>query len=229
MTAAFAGRSPAEGGRGEAGTGAFRFGAVFLLTLLLCVFLIVAPDADWARAFALALQSAALIVVVATSRASAAVRRARTVAGGCVALVILVAVAAGLLPGWVVYGLGAGMSVVIPFAIVGGLVRLMRLRGVTLQTVAGALAIYLLLGIVFAWLYAFFDQTSDDPFFTGVAGAVTQGSRVYFSFTALTTTGFGDLAAATDVGRALVVLEMLIGQLYLVTVIGVLVGRFGRR
>ena len=56
-----------------------------------------------------------------------------------------------------------------------------------------------------------------------------QGSRVYFSFTALTTTGFGDLAAATEAGRALVVVEMLIGQLYLVTVIGLLVGSFGRR
>jgi Ion channel len=228
MTAASTGRSPAEGRRGDPGAGSFRFGAVFLLTLLLCVFLIVAPDGDWARGFALALQTAALIVVVATSRASAAVRRVRTVAGGGVALAILVAVAAGLLPGWVVYALGAGMSVMIPFAIVGGLVRLMRLQGVTLQTVAGALAIYLLLGIIFAWLYAFFDQLSSGPFFTG-AGAVTQGSRVYFSFTALTTTGFGDLAAATEVGRALVALEMLIGQLYLVTVIGVLVGSFGRR
>ena len=228
MTAAFTGPSPAEDRRGEPGAGSFRFGAVFFLTLLLCVFLIVAPDGDWARGFALALQSAALIVVVATSRASAAVRRVRTVVGGCVALVILIAVAAGLLPEWVVYVLGAGMSVVIPLAIVGGLVRLMRLKGVTLQTVAGALAIYLLLGIIFAWLYAFFDQLSGEPFFTGV-GTVTQGSRVYFSFTALTTTGFGDLAAATEAGRALVVFEMLLGQLYLVTVIGLLVGRFGRR
>ena len=91
----------------------------------------------------------------------------------------------------------------------------------------GRRAIYLLLGIVFAWLYAFFDQVSDGPLFI-CESAVPQGSRVYFSFTALTS-GFGDLAAATDVGRALVVLETMIGQLYLVTVIGVLVGSFGRR
>ena len=153
--------------REDPGAGSFRFGAVFLLTLTLCVFLIVAPDADWARAVALALQSAALIVVVATSRASAAVRRKRTVAAGWAAVVILLAVATGVLPRWVVYVLGVAMSVAIPIAIVGGLVRLMRLRGVTLQTVAGALAIYLLLGIVFAWLYAFFDQLTHGPFFTG--------------------------------------------------------------
>ncbi len=53
---------------------------------------------------------------------------------------------------------------------------------------------------------------------------------MYFSFAVLTTTGFGDLTAATHVGRSLAVVEMLLGQLYLVTVIGVLVGNFaGRR
>ncbi len=53
---------------------------------------------------------------------------------------------------------------------------------------------------------------------------------MYFSFTVLTTTGFGDLTAATQVGRALAVVEMLVGQLYLVTVIGIVVANFaGRR
>ena len=53
---------------------------------------------------------------------------------------------------------------------------------------------------------------------------------MYFSFTVLTTTGFGDYTAATSVGRALAVVEMLLGQLYLVTIIGVLVGNLaGRR
>jgi hypothetical protein len=53
---------------------------------------------------------------------------------------------------------------------------------------------------------------------------------VYYSFTVLTTTGFGDYTAAHPVGHALAVLEMLTGQLYLVTVIGIVVGNFaGRR
>jgi hypothetical protein len=52
---------------------------------------------------------------------------------------------------------------------------------------------------------------------------------VYFSFAVLSTTGFGDLTAATHLGRALAVVEMLLGQLYLVTVIGVLVGNFAGR
>jgi hypothetical protein len=53
--------------------------------------------------------------------------------------------------------------------------------------------------------------------------------QVYFSFTTMTTTGYGDLTPATRVGRALSVLEMLVGQIYLVTVIGLLVGNLNRR
>ena len=44
----------------------------------------------------------------------------------------------------------------------------------------------------------------------------------------LTTTGFGDLTPAAGIGRLLAVLEMLLGQLYLVTVISLLVGNLGR-
>ena len=52
---------------------------------------------------------------------------------------------------------------------------------------------------------------------------------MYISFTVLTTTGFGDLTARTAPGRAITVLEMLIGELYLVTVIATLVGNLRRR
>jgi hypothetical protein len=51
---------------------------------------------------------------------------------------------------------------------------------------------------------------------------------VYFSFTTLTTTGYGDYTAATRGGHALAVLEMLLGQLYLVTVISLLVANLRR-
>ena len=57
----------------------------------------------------------------------------------------------------------------------------------------------------------------------------TEGERVYFSFTVMTTTGFGDSSAATPVGRALAVIEMLTGQLFTVTVIGALIGNFVSR
>jgi ion channel len=213
----------------EARPAGYRYGGVFLITLVLVVFEVAAPAADWARAVALGLEGAALIVVVVTSRARWHTRRARGLAAGAVAVALVVAVATGVLPDDVTFVLGGLLAAAIPALLVRGLVRLVRDHGVTLQAVAGALAIYLIVGLVFAWAIAFISAVDSASYFAQ-GKHVPEGVRVYFSFAVLTTTGFGDYTAATGVGRALAVVEMLLGQLYLVTIIGVLVGNLaGRR
>ncbi len=112
--------------------------------------------------------------------------------------------------------------------LVRGLLRLLRASGVTFNAVAGSLAIYLSTGLMFAWLVGFLAQVSGPPYFAQRA-TTSAGDKIYFSFTTLTTTGFGDLTPATAAGHALAVIEMLIGQLYLVTVIGLLIGNFAAR
>ena len=94
--------------------------------------------------------------------------------------------------------------------------------------VAGALAVYLLVGLLFAWMIGLVNRLQGTPFFVQ-QHSVDSSSAVYYSFTVMTTTGFGDLTAATSVGRALAVLEMLLGQIYVVVVIGLLVGNVGSR
>jgi hypothetical protein len=222
-------RNPvAEAGGSDDRPAEFRYGVVFLLVVVLLVFLIVAPSADWSRAVALALEGAALLMAVATSRVRPAVRRRRTWTGGLAAVVAVLGVATGVVPLAVVYALGGILALAIPPALVGGLVRLTREHGVTPQAVAGTLAIYLLVGLLFSWAIGLVAHVDGAPYFAqGTSGS--NGQRVYFSFTVLTTTGFGDLTAATPVGRALAVVEMLVGQLYLVTVIGVVVANFGGR
>jgi hypothetical protein len=207
----------------------FRFGVVFLLVLTLVVFLIVAPAENWARAVGLALEGAALVVAIATSRVRPAERRRRALVGAAAALVGAACLAAGVVPQAAISALGAAIAIAIPLALAGGLARLVRERGVTLQAVAGTLAIYLLVGLVFAFTIGSVAKVGSAPYFAqGTDG--TEGQHVYYSFTVLTTTGFGDLTAGTPVGRAIAVVEMLIGQLYLVTVIGLVVGNFaGRR
>ena len=44
----------------------------------------------------------------------------------------------------------------------------------------------------------------------------------------MTTTGFGDLTAAHDLGRSLAIMEALIGQIYLVTVVALIVSNMGQ-
>ena len=207
----------------------FRYGTVFLIVLILLVFEIVAPNEDWARVVAVALAGAALAVALATSQARASIRRLRALVAGAVAFLFVIGIGTGVFSQAVAFVVLGLLAAAIPVALVGGLLRLTEEQGVTPQAVAGALAIYLLVGLLFAYVVSFVAHVESGPYFTQAPG-VSTGDRVYYSFTVLTTTGFGDYTAAKPVGHALAVIEMLTGQLYLVTVIGVLIGHYtGRR
>jgi hypothetical protein len=110
-----------------------------------------------------------------------------------------------------------------PPAIVVGVVRSMRAHGaVTLAALFGALCLYLLLGMFFAFVYGAIDEIGGEPFFAGGIEA-TPARAIYFSLSTLTTVGYGDLTAAGDLGHTLSVTEALVGQIYLVTVVSVVV------
>lgn len=219
---------PAEHRPAEYRPPAFRYGAVLVLAFVLLVFLIVAPSAAWSRAIAAMIEGAALVIAFGTSHPRKEVRRARATAAGLGAALIVVGVATEVLPAWADFALAGILAAAIPLGLLDGLVRLVAGQGVTREAVAGALAIYLLIGLVFAWIIGVAGEVGSGPYFTqGIDG--TESDWVYYSFVVLTTTGFGDLSAARPVGHAIAVIEILVGELYLVTVIGVLVGNFMRR
>jgi Ion channel len=205
------------------GAGGFRYGGVLLLILAVTVFALIASDGGAARTIELFAAGAVLLVAVLTSRAPAATRRLAS--AGVVILVLVAGVTAAFVgphPAFTFAGITILLAVTAGI-ILAGLVRLVIERGVVLQAVFGALAVYMLVGLTFAFLIGALATAGSVPYFASGTDA-TQNARVYFSFTALTTTGFGDYTAATRAGRALAVLEMLVGQLYLVTVIATLVG-----
>ena len=205
------------------GAGGFRYGGVLLLTLAVAVFALIASDGGAVRTIELFAAGAALLVAVLTSRAPAATRR---LAGAGVAIVVFVGGVTAAFVGPHPALTFAGTTILLAVTagvILAGLVRLVIERGVVLQAVFGALAVYMLVGLMFAFLIGALATGESTPYFASGTDA-TQNARVYFSFTALTTTGFGNYTAATRAGRALAVLEMLVGQLYLVTVIATLVG-----
>ncbi len=207
----------------------FRYGVVLLLTFVLVVFAIIAPGTDWSRATGLAIAGAALVVSISTARVREVTRRRNTIASTITMAVLLILVASGAVSQGVAAAMIALVIAAIPVVIAKGVVRMLSETGVTSHAVAGGLAIFLCIGLVFAWVITFVSQIDATPYF-GQDGSGSQGDRVYFSFTTLTTTGYGDFAPTTPVGHALAVIEMLIGQIYLVTIIGLLVGNFaGRR
>jgi uncharacterized membrane protein len=115
--------------------------------------------------------------------------------------------------------LEAALLAVAPVAIARGVVRR---RLIDVQTVMAALCIYVLLGMQWAFIYAAIGRLGSMPSFAQPV-APTSADFLYFSFITQTTVGYGDLSAATNPGRACAVLEAHIGQLYLVTIVALVV------
>ena len=115
-----------------------------------------------------------------------------------------------------------------PPAIIVGVVRSLRARqGVTLEAVFGVLCVYLLIGMLFAFVYGSVDRLGGSPFFADGQPA-NVADCLYYSFTTLTTVGYGDLTARSNLGHTLSVSEALVGQIYLVTVVSLIVANLGR-
>jgi ion channel len=124
--------------------------------------------------------------------------------------------------------MSAALVVFGPPAIAVGVIRSLRTHGrVRLSAVLGVLSLYILLGLLFAFVYGAIDELGTGTFFTNGEPA-TVAECQYFSFTTLTTVGYGDLTARTDLGHTLAVFEALAGQIYLVTVVSLIVGNLGR-
>jgi hypothetical protein len=96
--------------------------------------------------------------------------------------------------------------------------RLVLRRTVDTQTILGAIAAYLMVGMGFAFAYRALGAWQAGPFF-GSQGEGSFPECLFFSFTTLTTTGYGNLVPDANPGQTLAVLEMLIGQLFLVTAV----------
>ncbi|MEY4225359.1 MAG: hypothetical protein RL190_116 [Actinomycetota bacterium] len=105
--------------------------------------------------------------------------------------------------------------------------RVVKAPVVNLRVVGDAIAVYLMMGLTFAYLYLAIDAIRDQEFF--VQGPQPAYVFLYFSYITLATVGFGDFTAADAVGRLLAMVEGLIGQLYLVTVLALIVSNLGRQ
>jgi hypothetical protein len=118
-----------------------------------------------------------------------------------------------------VFVISSGLYVVAPVSIVR---HIGYRRQVDQETMLGALAAYLLIGMAFAFAYRFVGSVQAGPFF-GADGEGTVSQDLFFSFITLTTTGYGNLIPADNPGQSLAVLEALLGQLFLVTAVGKIV------
>jgi hypothetical protein len=182
------------------------------------------PDDAWASSLIVLVLSATLLTVIWTAGWAMTERTVpfaiATVSGLAAAINIFwqaEALTAAL-------GLIAGLLIVsIAVAIAAGAIAQNEVNS---RSVAGAICVYMLFGMLFMFLYGVLVALGHAPFFAqGTDG--TRPIRLYFSFVTLATLGYGDYTPAGNLGHALAVLEALIGQLYLVTVVAVVVTRLG--
>ena len=204
-----------------------RYGMLLLALGTTFFFEGVARPGDLQRAIGTVLIGATLMLTLyAAELPSRLLRVAAALILTIVAGVVIASVAGN---GMTVAGIAAianGLLVALaPPAVVIGLLRNLRTTGtVTVTIVAGVLCLYLLVGLFFAFTYVALQNLGGAPFFANGAAA-TSSRSVYFSFVTMTTVGYGDFTARSNLGHTLAVSEALLGQIYLVTVVAAIVSR----
>ena len=199
-----------------------RYGAVLILLVCGVMSAIISSPGLPSALLTAGLQGAA--VLVALSRPATSNMLRIILAGGVLTSVVLAAIQGSSVMRGVSDLISAGLILTLPLIIV---MRFRRNLHVNIQSVLGAVCIYLVIGIAYANVDSALGHLTGQPFFAE-APAVTSSQFMYFSMVTLCTVGYGDLTPETAGGRALAVSEALMGQLYLVTVISLLVSNFGR-
>ena len=202
-----------------------RFG--LLLLLLIFTYLLSAfTTGTVVNAVRIVLFAAALLLALRSALVTKWVARliaGVTLAGSAAALALAVAQPSGT---------GAGVAqiwtgLVLLGAVVAIVHRVLRSPQVTLQSIYAAVSAYMIIGLMFAAFYGAMNRLGGTPFFANGQPGNTRTFQ-YFSFTTLTTLGYGDFTAAGNGGRAVAVLEAMVGQIFLATLVARLVSAFQR-
>ena len=200
-----------------------KYGLVVIL-IMVCYITSVSTEHEGGAIVVMLVQLVTLFLTFSASES----RKAQRIAGIACVVVAVVAVAT--------FGFGVAFqfddSVIKVLAIVSILLyliaplvilrHLLRRDVVDARTILGAVAIYLMLGMMFAFSYRALSLWQTVPFF-GADGRGDPADFLFFSFITLTTTGYGDLVPAANPGQSIAVLEAIIGQLFLVTALAKIV------
>lgn len=202
------------------------YGLVLILTLATILSLAVVGLGPLGGLLAVVLGATTLVFALRTSHAPARVQRVmRIVLIGVIAIeAISILLDDGNAARLVSGVLGLSLAVVVPPVIA---LHIARSPIITFRLVLGALVIYLLLGLAYSYLYPLLAYLVGEPFFVQTSDPST-ATYLYFSYTTLTTVGYGDLTTGGDLTRMIAISEALFGQLYLVSAVAVLAGNLGR-
>jgi hypothetical protein len=166
-----------------------------------------------------------LLLAMHTSRAHIHAIRLARLAGVVVVILGIVSALTGqnLLSG----AIGFLFCVLLAVSVYVILRRVLGHERVGMETILGALCVYIIIGLLFTFMFIAIARVSTTPFLAQPPSNHSPADYLYLSFVTLTTVGFGDLTPASKVARSVVVLEALMGQVFLVTLVARLVALFG--
>ena len=205
-----------------------RYGVLLIAILAAFALQGIANPGPWEQVIVSALLGATLLLALWAAESKPRVMRPALVVAVLVVILSVVEATNGKVDGAAPRLANLLLILLAPGAIVVGVVRSLRARGsVTVEAVFGVLCLYLLAGMAFALIYGAIATISGTFFADGITAT---GARcLYFSFTTLTTVGYGDLTAKSNLGHTLSVTEALLGQIYLVTIVSVIVSNLRPR
>jgi hypothetical protein len=196
------------------------FGLVLILVLVTYVLASLLGNRGWDAVILSAAASATSVVALVSSHAHPRAVRA-ALALSLVAVALATIAAASDRHTWL--NIGSMIEIcLLTVAMLAVLRRVVTSAEIGFRTILGAISFYTVLGILFTFAYATLDRIQGGDFF-GSVHAASGGDFIFFSYTTLTTTGYGDLVPAGQPGRMLAGLEMMIGQIFLVTLVAGLV------
>jgi hypothetical protein len=134
---------------------------------------------------------------------------------GAAAIAVVIIGTGGLVLDVFLSGASIVACLIAPAAIISHQVKV---RGLGLQDLLAAICAYVLIGMMFTFVYNFMGLVTQTPIFED-GGADSLTRQLFFSFTTLTTTGFGNIVPVSPVVETVTVIEAIVGPLFLVMVV----------
>lgn len=208
---------------------------VFLLGGLLLALLIAPITTEWFPGFAGLVLSGALLISVVSMSASRLIYRT----GWClVAAKVLLTAASHIyaLTGFFIAETVV-MFVFFILATVFAFQRVLDSEYVDMNRIAGAISIYMLIGLIWTSLYFFVSLVEPQAFdgLSDVSGRDIETTTaaymdlLYYSYVTLSTLGYGDITPLSRVVQSLAYLEAICGVMYVAVLVAALVGSYGNK
>ena len=201
-----------------------------VLLTALCLFILINPLV--AGSFGAVFLALGIVTILVLATWALQARRGTLLALGLLALFTVIAVAVDRLgEHWLRPG-----SLVVTAAFIGSvtarlLYYVLDRRPITTDKVFGAVAAYVLIAFTFASVFGLLQQFQPHAFYASSVHAPDEHldwpTMMYFSFTVLTSTGFGEITPVTRMARSLIILEQVLGVMYVAFLIARLANLYG--